>query len=501
LVTTKRVKLTPEIVLEAIKLASKGQRGIQNFVDEQQPYLVLRVSGRAASWLVKSRQHTRKLGTALKDADDRKAGRKRQRTSAATAHLALRDARDQAKRLWATLDAAPPEPQKPLTWTWSDLAREYKAHISDLREDSKSRPIYPSAETASDVARAFAHGPIVKWERQSLLELNEDVFEAVIEEVHETKGWNAQRKVRAYVQAALTWARKYHRTESGLTREWWKLVPQRKRKPNEVRKKRDRDQRLRKIKADFEVKHLGEVLAEHEKYCLSRCHGNQRVSAGVRWGLWWDALTAHRRGSGTWVAQEDVQWTDPKGRPGWGLAKWQPEVMKTHDEFVLPIPPFGIHIMRCMLRDHQEALERAKLKNYKSKWVFASRVIQSGAGDIAVSGSALANHLRNLRGLRKDPGANHRDLLKNVPHFSMHIIRTVMGDFLLNRTELPAGTASLMINHAFPGDRLAELEKLAPTTKQYYILAQRIPQKTEAMAIWSEALLKAFKAAGGIYPT
>jgi hypothetical protein len=83
----------------------------------------------------------------------------------------------------------------------------------------------------------------------------------------------------------------------------------------------------------------------------------------------------------------------------------------------------------------------------------------------------------------------------------MHIIRTVMGDFLLNRTELPAGTASLMINHAFPGDRLAELEKLAPTTKQYYILAQRIPQKTEAMAIWSEALLKAFKAAGGIYPT
>jgi hypothetical protein len=32
-------------------------------------------------------------------------------------------------------------------------------------------------------------------------------------------------------------------------------------------------------------------------------------------------------------------------------------------------------------------------------------------------------------------------------------------------------------------------------------LAQRIPQKTEAMAIWSEALLKAFKAAGGIYPT
>jgi hypothetical protein len=153
--------------------------------------------------------------------------------------------------------------------------------------------------------------------------------------------------------------------------------------------------------------------------------------------------------------------------------------------------------MRCMLRDYREALERAKLKDYKSKWLFASRVIQSKAGDIAVSGSAMANHLRNLRGLR---GGNHRNVLKNVPHFSMHIIRSTMGDFLLDHTTLPAGTASLMINHAFPGDRLEALEKLAPTTKQYYVQAQRIPQKTEAMEAWSDALLKAFKTAGGLYP-
>jgi hypothetical protein len=281
---TQRVKLTPQLVQEAVTLASKGHRGIQNYADEQQPYLVLRVSGRTASWLVKTQTRTRKLGTALKDADDRKNGRRRQRKSAATEFLSLREARDQAKRLWATLDAAPPEPAKPETWTWADLAREYKAYISDLREDSNGRPIYPSEETASDVARAFSHGPILKWEKQSLLELNEDAFEAVLEEIHEAKGWDAHRKVRAYVQAALTWARKYRRKESGLTRDWWKLVPQRKRKPKEVAKKKERDQRLRKIKKDFEVKHLGTVLAEHEKFCLARCRGNQRVSAGVSWG-------------------------------------------------------------------------------------------------------------------------------------------------------------------------------------------------------------------------
>jgi hypothetical protein len=82
----------------------------------------------------------------------------------------------------------------------------------------------------------------------------------------------------------------------------------------------------------------------------------------------------------------------------------------------------------------------------------------------------------------------------------MHIIRSTMGDFLLDHTTLPAGTASLMINHAFPRDRMDALEKLA-TTKQYYVQAQRIPQKTQAMEAWSQALLKAFKAAGGIYPT
>jgi hypothetical protein len=76
-----------------------------------------------------------------------------------------------------------------------------------------------------------------------------------------------------------------------------------------------------------------------------------------------------------------------------------------------------------------------------------------------------------------------------------------MGGFLLEQPDLPAGTASLMINHAFPGDRLGDLQRLAPTTKQYYVLTQRIPQKTEAMAAWSDALLKAFKAAGGIYPS
>jgi hypothetical protein len=118
-------------------------------------------------------------------------------------------------------------------------------------------------------------------------------------------------------------------------------------------------------------------------------------------------------------------------------------------------------------------------------------------GDIAVSGSAMANHIRNMRGLRE---GNHRDVLRGVPHFSMHLIRSTMGDWILEETPLPPGTASLMIGHEIAGDRRNELDRVGQTGKRWYFQAQRIPEKTAAMALWSEALLKAFRAAGGIYP-
>jgi hypothetical protein len=499
--TKKRKELTAKTFPEAIKAAKLGHNGVLDYVDEQLPYLILRIRGHSASWLVKTRKRTKKIGTPLAT-DATIPGRARQRASAATQTLTLSNARNIAKREWATLDTSPAPAPKPDTWTWQQLAEKYQALVSDHREDDSGNMVYPSAESTRDVRLAFACPPIAAWEKYSLTELNEDIFDAALKVIHETQSWDAHRKARAYIQAALSWAAKHHRTESGLTgRQWWKLVSQRQRTPEEVRDRAARQKRLKEVKAAFRVEDLGELLAIHEKFCLARS-GNERVSPGVRWGLWWDALTGHRRGSGTWVALADIQWTDPRNdRPGWGLATWQPEVMKTQNEFVLPIPSLGLHILRCMRRDYQEALKRGKREKHTSKWAFPSRVIQSNAGDLAVSGSALANHLRSMRGQRsdrKDPGPNY---LKDVPHFSMHIIRSTMGDYLADDTELPPGTASLMINHALPGDEAKELGKLARTTKRYYVQAQRIPQKIEAMALWSEALLKAFKDAGGLFPS
>ena len=496
--SSERLDLTPEVVKKALKAALEGSKEIVDFCDKKQPYLVLRVRGHAASWLVKTRARTLKIGHVMPAATAARIPELRKRGGADRERvLGLREAREIAKSEWAKLGNSSDVSEESPGWTWGNLVEEYKKYISEMREDSAGKPVYPSSETQSDVRLIFARKEVLKHETRLLATLDENWFEDIQEALHEAHGYDAYRKFRAYGQAALNWVVAYKRKDSGLTgRKWWLLAEKRRRTPQEVKKKLVRDEIRAKRKEDFKVRHLGMLLAEHERFCASRS-GNERISPGVRWGLWWDSLTGHRRGSGTWVAQEDIEFKDPRGETGWGLATWRPEVMKTQSPFTLPIPPLGLHIVDCCMRDWKKAAERAGIEKRDSKWVFASRVMQSGAGDIAVSGSALANHIRNLRGLRK---ANHRDVLRAIPPFSMHIIRSTMGDFVLDETDLPPGTASLVIGHEIAGDRRDELDRVGKTGRRWYFQAQRIPEKTAAMQLWCDALLKAFFDAGGIYP-
>jgi hypothetical protein len=52
-----------ELVTAALAEARAGVDGIKDYVDKQQPYLVLRVRRRSISWLVKTRAATRRLGS------------------------------------------------------------------------------------------------------------------------------------------------------------------------------------------------------------------------------------------------------------------------------------------------------------------------------------------------------------------------------------------------------------------------------------------------------
>jgi hypothetical protein len=496
---SERLDLTPEIVKKALRKALEGTKKIFDFCDKLQPYLVLRVRGHAASWLVKTRERSLKIGEAMPPATAARIPERRKRGSTVgEVFLGLREARDAAKREWAKMGNPVEAPEEKPCWTWGRLVEEYKVYISEMREDESGKPIYPSAETQNDVRQIFARPPVAVHANRPLSELNEDWFEEIQEALHKAHGYDAHRKFRAYASAALTWAQGFKRKESGIgDRKWWLLAEKRRRTSEEVTAKIARDKALAEKKDAFKVEHLGELLARHERFCLSRA-GNARVSPSVRWGLWWDILTGHRRGSGTRLAFKDVEFKDPRVDAGWGLATWGPDVMKSQNPFTLPIPPLGLHIIRCCMRDWTQATERAGLWNRGSRWVFASRVLQSEKGDIPVGGSAFATHIYNMRGLRQD---NHRDVLSGIPDFSMHVIRSTLGDFILEHTDLPAGTASLFISHEIAGDRKSELDRVGQTGKRWYFQAQRIPEKTKAMEAWSKALLKAFFDAGGIYPS
>ena len=126
---------------------------------------------------------------------------------------------------------------------------------------------------------------IAKWSDRPLASLTTEWLEDVQETLHDKHGFDAYRKFRAYGNAALNWAQEFKRRESGLDgRRWWLLAEKRRRKSKEVTAKLERDKKLKQKKAAFQVGHLGELLVEHEKFCLSRT-GNERISPGVRWGL------------------------------------------------------------------------------------------------------------------------------------------------------------------------------------------------------------------------
>jgi hypothetical protein len=59
----------------------------------------------------------------------------------------------------------------------------------------------------------------------------------------------------------------------------------------------------------------------------------------------------------------------------------------------------------------------------------------------------------------------------------MHVIRSTMGDHILDETDLRAGTASLMIGHEIAGDRRSDLDRVGQTKKRWYFRRKEFQKK------------------------
>jgi hypothetical protein len=163
----------------------------------------------------------------------------------------------------------------------------------------------------------------------ALTELDKRTLSGAIENI---TGRRQREKCCAYVKAAFTWAAGKREAESGLggVVPWWIALQAGDPDPDEMDALESRRAALLQAKTDFTITHLAELLVRHEAYCADRT-GNDRISPGIRYGLWWVAFTAHRRGSTVQLLRDDLLEQDPFGEAGWGRAAWSAEAMNEAD--------------------------------------------------------------------------------------------------------------------------------------------------------------------------
>lgn len=202
------------------------------------------------------------------------------------------------------------------------------------------------------------------------------------------------------------------------------------------------------------------------------------ISPGIRWGLWRVCLTANRRFSTVKLKRADFTTRDDLADGDFGRAMWPADTMKAKVPFWLPLPPVARDVAAGSIADYTELVKNEN-GDWPSSWVFASTRRHGRDPDndeVSVFPNSLNRHLLRMR----DDG-----ILGGLPYFSLHLARTVMGNFL--ETAVSPVASSLVLAHTLP----QTADEAAPTTRAYYLTSQRMAEKAAAMAAWSEALVEA----------
>lgn len=476
-----RIDITADTVKQATRLASAAPDAVEinDWFDLRQGYLQLRQRGKSVTWFVRAKGRSTKIGSAL---NERGGSR----------YLSVADARKEATKLYANGRPATAAPMP--SWTWSELDAAYQASLTEIRVTKAGRIKHPSVGTQDDVRLSLAKKPIAAWARLSINKLTADMVVDAISEIHKENGHRACSKALTYVKSALNHAAK-RRRESGITHAtpWWTAIVPPDPAGDEIKAMIARKKSLTQAKTDFTVDHLGELLVAHEEFCAGR-EGSEQISPGVRWGVWWVAFTANRRRTPTVLRREGLLFKDSFGQAGWGRAMWRDEEMKGQAEFWLPLPPAVLHVASSSIADWEAIVNKsARPARQTTAWVFSStrRVGRNPATvDVVVNGSSLSHHLADLRAAKK--------LDKRMPPFTLHLGRSVTGNWLDNAPGMPPVASSLVLAHA--AVKSGNGDDIAPTTKRFYLTSQRMDIKAVAMEAWSDAVVNAYTKAGGERP-
>lgn len=494
---TNRARLDARLVSRAIEQASlaKDSNSICDYFDKDQHYFLLRRRGRRLGWFVRAKGKTHRIGSVRKIEPN---------------YLKPEEARAKAGKIYYDMKPRGALPRSGGAWTWNDLDGAYQEMLRHPRRvGNRIKP--PVKDTQDEVRRHFNKPELQSWQKLKLAGLGPLDLRKLVDDIHARRGYCPCIKTMVYVKAALTWAQGEKTLESGLgeTSAWWATMKPPQPDGKEIREMEKRHHTLVAAKDALTIEDMGKLLVIHEQYCAGR-EGNEKISPAVRWGIWWLVVTANRRLTATKLLRSELYWPDewnPYSTPDqpWGVAEWPPEFAKAKLPFMLPIPPIGIHIACSCMSDWQAMLSRKRGFRSATQWVFASNRRRARRGhpenpDPGLYPNSLNAHLRALRG-RKNSGKNETDLLKDLPDFWPHLIRSATTNFFAqHRKTLPAAAASAMLGHVLPSDRDIDWRRMSKTTLDYYLTAQHMDLKREAMKLWSERLMQAYYGAGGKLP-
>ncbi|MEK9285427.1 MULTISPECIES: hypothetical protein [unclassified Bradyrhizobium] len=494
-----RVLITAEIVAEALARAAraKDSNEFYDYCDTQLRYLVLRQRGSRVGWFVRVNGQMKRIGNAKREPGD-------------DSYLTVTKARDSAgARYYAMRSGRRPHTKG---WSWADLDREFQASRQVKRKKGKRvRP--PAPATLKDIAGCFDKPQFAAWRAKRLSNLTDVDLIELLDAVHRERGHGACCKTLAWVRATLTWARSERTIESGLVGvvPWWEEIRPPQPSAAEIEQMEQRDRDFNAAREAFKIDALGKLLVIHERYCAERS-GNRKVSPAVRAGLWWLIFTLNRKFTCSQLKRDDLKYQDPlnplsTAAQPWGTAEWPAEGVKNKRRFMLPIPPFLLHIVRCCQRDFEVIVTRKRGLRSISGWLFASSRRKSRRGhpdnsDPGLFPSSLNGHLRAMGGRKKTrKGERTKNYLEGLPRFWPHLVRTIATDFMKAQPDKVSGAAvSALLGHVLPRDRNEADDEMSAVTREFYLTSQEMPLKTQAMKLWSDAVLDAYVRAGGTLP-
>jgi hypothetical protein len=504
--------VTLDIVVQAKRyIASGATKGmVVEWRDVTQKGLVLRLTSTAATWYLRGRTSTLRIGTIY----DTSVLAAREMARKASSFGSIGDARIFLEKvreiraskgeeaayyyeegMWIDDDGTIHGPEVAMPdkiWTWSYLRKQFLEHkLPSLEERWASQY---EVLLHHPCFRAIEHKPVGLLDYEDL--------EKIRDELKKSKTASQASRTISIARSMLDWAYAEHASRTGLAKlhfvfwERWKIE----RKTGT----RDHAPTITELARTL-------VLVEHLHSLSRRSRGKGTVDATLVGALWGLVLTGQRIGQLLRTPTGRLL-ESPKVPVGWQVLTWRPgEVKKVQGLSLphwLPLPPETIAILGHW---------RSECDVDDSDWMFPSL---RGSGPVSEGG--LAGLLRRLQGIRhtgkfpdrgKVDGRRVRgrvrtgssksqdvDLLARheiepwIPHDVRRTIVSFLGDHGLG------GAASAIVAHRKYSDKLKleyERESMLPVTELHYNRSQKLGLKVEGMTLWTKAILDAYEVEKG----